>query len=378
MTDKIIKTIHSKNMSQSQPAVIKILGVGGGGCNAVNRMIAVNVANVEFVAINTDTQALLRSASPDVLQIGEKITKGLGVGGNPEVGKRAAEESAEEIRERLIGADMVFITAGMGGGTGTGAAPVVAKLAREEGILTIGVVTKPFEHEGKVRMEQAEEGIRNLKEYTDALIVIPNERVFNVINEKIVLDTFYQIIDDVLRQSIQAITDVITVTGEINRDFADVKSILTNSGTALIGMGESASSNVKEAVKNAVTSPLLDSYDISKAEKALVNITTNSKDTAMTLQEIFNDIKSYGINGHIFLGHTIDNTLDNKVKITIIATGFNKNVDLDKDNNTNKNQEFLLQKSLVVDEEEIDPLRPAYMYWKPKFLKQDESFDPNI
>jgi cell division protein FtsZ len=376
MTDKIIKTIHNKNMSQSQPAIIKILGVGGGGCNAVNRMIAVGVANVEFVAINTDTQALLRSASPDILQIGEKITKGLGVGGNPEVGKRAAEESAEEIRERLIGADMVFITAGMGGGTGTGAAPVVAKLSREEGILTIGVVTKPFEHEGKVRMEQAEEGIRNLKEYTDALIVIPNERVFNVINEKIVLDTFYQIIDDVLRQSIQAITDVITVTGEINRDFADVKSILTNSGTALIGMGESASSNVKEAVKNAVTSPLLDSYDISKAEKALVNITTNSKDTAMTLQEIFNDIKSYGINGHIFLGHTIDNTLDNKVKITIIATGFNKNIELSK-GNINKNQEFLLQKSLVADEEEIDPLRPAYMYWKPKFLKQDDSFDQN-
>ncbi|MDR0985196.1 MAG: cell division protein FtsZ [Endomicrobium sp.] len=353
---------REQNNNTMQPAIIKILGVGGGGCNAVNRMISTNVGNVEFVAINTDAQALLKSLAPDVLQIGEKITKGLGVGGNPEVGRRAAEESAEEIRDRLIGADMVFITAGMGGGTGTGAAPVVAKLAKEEGILTVGVVTRPFEHEGKIRMSQAEEGIRNLKEYTDALIVIPNERVFGIINEMVALNSFYHIIDDVLRQSIQAITDVITVTGEINRDFADVKNILINSGTALIGMGESSSANVKEAVRKAVTSPLLDNYDISKAEKALVNITTSAKDTALILQEIFNDIKSYGISGHIFLGHTIDETLDNKVKITIIATGFNKSTLLDK--NTKKK---FTQKDF--DTEEVDTAKPVYTYWKPKFLK---------
>jgi len=360
--------LPTKKTNAGQPATIKILGVGGGGCNAVNRMIAANVGNVDFVAINTDAQALLRSSAPDIVQIGEKITKGLGVGGNPEVGRCAAEESAEEIRGRLVGADMVFVTAGMGGGTGTGAAPVVAKFAKEQGILTVGVVTKPFEHEGKVRMAQAEEGIKNLKEYTDALIVIPNERVFNVINERIALDAFYQIIDDVLRQSIQAITDVITVTGEINRDFADVKNILSNSGTALIGIGESTSSYVKEAVKKAVTSPLLDNYDISKAEKVLVNITTNSNVAALTLQEIFNDIKSYGIDGHVFFGHTIDNRIDDKIKITIIATGFKTAESEIVVKNKNLRSDLFSQCDLT-NTEETDPSKPAYTYWKPRFLK---------
>ncbi|MDR1474515.1 MAG: cell division protein FtsZ [Endomicrobium sp.] len=364
--------LPSKEMNVGQPAVIKIMGVGGGGCNAVNRMIAANVGNVEFVAINTDAQALLKSSATDILQIGEKITKGLGVGGNPEVGRQAAEESIEEIRGRIIGADMVFVTAGMGGGTGTGAAPIIAKLAKEEGILTVGVVTKPFEHEGKIRMQQAEEGIKNLKEYTDALIVIPNERVFNVINERVALDAFYQIIDDVLRQSVQAITDVITVTGEINRDFADVKNILLNSGTALIGIGEGSSTEVKEAVKKAITSPLLDNYDISKASKALVNITTNSNIAAIKLQEIFNDIKNYGINGHVFFGHTIDNRLDDKVKITIIATGFpfeDFKEELKEKEEKEISQPDFFSQSVLSQSEDIDPSKPAYTYWKPKFLK---------
>ena len=365
MSMKIV--LPQEEVNSGQFATIKILGVGGGGCNAVNRMIAANVGNVEFVAINTDAQALLKSAATDVLQIGEKITKGLGVGGNPEMGRQSAEESLEDIRGRLIGADMVFITAGMGGGTGTGAAPIVAKLAKESGILTIGVVTKPFEHEGKVRMAQAEEGIKNLEEFTDALIVIPNERVFNVINERIALVTFYQIIDDVLRQSIQAITDVITVTGEINRDFADVRNILSNAGTALIGIGESTSDIPKEAVKKALTSPLLDNYDISKSKKALVNITTNSSVTAFTLQEIFSDIKNYGINGHVFFGHTIDNRLDDKIKVTIIATGFASDDLPDNFSVANVQQDlFLEQKSKIKD---IEPSKPAYTYWKPKFLK---------
>ncbi|MCA6072554.1 MAG: cell division protein FtsZ [Endomicrobium sp.] len=360
--------LPSKETNAGQPAIIKIIGIGGGGCNAVNRMIAANVGNVEFVAINTDAQALLKSSAPDVLQIGEKITKGLGVGGNPELGRQAAEESLEEIRGRLLGADMIFVTSGMGGGTGTGVAPIVAKLAKEEGILTVGVVTKPFEHEGKVRMAQAEEGIKNLKEYTDAIIVIPNERVFNVINERVALDAFYQIIDDVLRQSIQAITDVITVTGEINRDFADVKNILNNAGTALIGIGESTSSDVKEAVKKAATSPLLDNYDISKAKKALVNITTNSNITALILQEIFNDIKSYGINGHVFFGHTIDNRLDNKIKITIIATGFSVDEFGALAETQTPQPDFFSQRDLP-QVEVMDSSKPAYTYWKPKFLK---------
>ncbi|MDR0956313.1 MAG: cell division protein FtsZ [Endomicrobium sp.] len=365
MNIKII--LPSKETTARQSAVIKIIGVGGGGCNAINRMIAANVDNVEFVAINTDAQALLKSAASDILQIGEKITKGLGVGGNPEVGRKAAEESIEEIKSRIIGADMIFITAGMGGGTGTGAAPIIAKLAKEAGILTIGVVTKPFEHEGKVRMAQAEDGIKNLKEYTDALIIIPNERVFNVINERISLDAFYQIIDDVLRQSIQAITDVITVIGEINRDFADVKNILSNAGTALIGIGESTSANVKEAIKKAATSPLLDNYDISKAKKSLINITTNSNIQALTLQEIFNDIKNYGINGHVFFGHTIDNRLDDKIKVTIIATGFevhNSVPTIEKQ----KIQSELFSQQELLQNEVVDVSKPAYTYWKPKFL----------
>ncbi|MDR2812088.1 MAG: cell division protein FtsZ, partial [Endomicrobium sp.] len=321
-----------------------------------------------FVAINTDAQTLLKSSAPDILQIGEKITKGLGVGGNPEVGKQAAEESIEEIKGRLVGADMVFVTAGMGGGTGTGAAPIIAKLAKESGILSIGVVTKPFEHEGKIRMQQAEDGINNLKEYTDALIVIPNERVFNVINERVALDAFYHIIDDVLRQSIQAITDVITVTGEINRDFADVKNILLNSGTALIGIGESSGSDSKEAVKKAVTSPLLDNYDISKAAKALVNITTNSNISAIKLQEVFNDIKSYGINGHVFFGHTIDNRLDDKIKITIIATGFQLGDSKEDPKEKEEISDFFSQHTFS-NSENIESSKPAYTYWKPKFLK---------
>jgi cell division protein FtsZ len=361
--------LPSKDMNTGQPAGIKIMGVGGGGCNAINRMIAANVGNVEFVAINTDAQALLKSSAPDILQIGEKITKGLGVGGNPEVGKQAAEESIEEIKGRLIGADMVFVTAGMGGGTGTGAAPIIAKLAKEAGILTVGVVTKPFEHEGKIRMQQAEDGIKNLKKYTDALIVIPNERVFNVINERVALDAFYHIIDDVLRQSIQAITDVITVTGEINRDFADVKNILLNSGTALIGIGESSGSDSKEAVKKAVTSPLLDNYDISKATKALVNITTNSNIAAIKLQEIFNDIKSYGINGHVFFGHTIDNRLDDKIKITIIATGFQLGDSKEDPKEKKEIQPDFFSQQISSNSENIESSKPAYTYWKPKFLK---------
>jgi cell division protein FtsZ len=361
--------LPSKEMNSGQPAVIKVLGVGGGGCNAVNRMIAANVSNVEFVAINTDAQALLKSCASDILQIGEKITKGLGVGGNPEMGRQAAEESIEEIKGRLSGADMVFITAGMGGGTGTGTAPIIAKLAREEGILTVGVVTKPFEHEGKIRMRQAEDGIKNLKEHTDALIVISNERVFNVINERIALDSFYHIIDDVLRQSVQAITDVITITGEINRDFADVKNILLNSGTALIGIGESSGAESKEAVKQAVTSPLLDNYDISKASKALVNITTNSNITAINLQEIFNEIKNFGINGHVFFGHTIDNRLDDRIKITIIATGFQLEELKEESKEKEEIQPDFFSQQVLLNSDNIEPSKPAYTYWKPKFLK---------
>jgi cell division protein FtsZ len=363
--------LKKKNVDKN--IIIKIIGVGGGGCNVINKMIASNVDNVDFVAINTDVQSLLKSSANDVLQIGEKITKGLGVGGNPEIGRQSAEENIEEIKNKIIGSDIVFIAACMGGGTGTGVAPIIAKFAKNEKILTIGIVTKPFEHEGKIRMLQAEEGIKNLKKYTDVLITIPNDRVFNVINEKASLESFYQIIDDVLRQIVQAITNVITMTGEINRDFADIKNILTNAGTALIGIGESIISNVKDAVKKAIINPLLDTYDISKAKKILVNITTNSNISALTLKEIFNDIKSYGINGHIFFGHIIDNKLDDKIKVTIIATGFKNDVVIynNDENQTLKTDAFIDSKNNFYKKEKeyIDPLKPAYTYWKPKFLK---------
>ncbi len=359
--------LPTENTNSGQPALIKVIGVGGGGSNAVNRMIAANVSGVEFIAVNTDVQVLRESAAPVRVQIGERISKGLGVGGNPVVGQKAAEESMDIIRETVKGADMVFVTAGMGGGTGTGAAPIVAQIARAEGILTVGVVTKPFGFEGEVRMNQAEEGIRNLKNYTDTLIVIPNERVFNVVDERMSAKALYQIIDDVLRQSVQAITDVITVPGEINMDFADVRTIISNSGTALIGIGESASSdNVKEAITKAISSPLLDNYDISQAEKMLINVTTNSTVSALKIKEIGEVIKSYDMNGHIYYGHAIDNRLDDKIKITIIATGFKSDVPEKKE----LGQATLFDADLNTNEQnEIDFSKPAYTYWKSKKLK---------
>ena len=361
---KIILPVENAN--NGQPAVIKVIGVGGGGSNAVNRMIAANVGGVEFIAINTDVQVLRESAAPVRLQIGERISKGLGVGGNPSIGQKAAEESSEIIRETIKGADMVFITAGMGGGTGTGAAPVVAQIAKSEGILTVCIVTKPFGFEGNVRMSQADEGINNIKNFTDTLIVIPNERVFNVVDERMSAKALYQIIDDVLRQSVQAITDVITVPGEINMDFADVRTIVSNSGTALIGIGESANSdNVKEAISKAVSSPLLDNYDISQAEKMLINVTTNSTVSALKLKEIGEVIKSYDMKGHIYYGHAIDNRLDDKIKITIIATGFKSDSPVKKE----IAQGSLFDSSVHEDSMTMDFSKPAYTYWKGKKLK---------
>lgn len=355
----------TENSAGGQPALIKVVGVGGGGSNAVNRMIAANVSGVEFIAINTDVQVLRESAAPVRVQIGERISKGLGVGGNPAIGQKAAEESMDIIRETIKGADMVFVTAGMGGGTGTGAAPIVAQIARAEGILTVGVVTKPFGFEGEVRMRQAEEGISNLKSYTDTLIVIPNERVFNVVDERMSAKALYEIIDDVLRQSVQAITDVITAPGEINMDFADVKTIISNSGTAMIGIGESASTdNIKEAMTKAVSSPLLDNYDLSLAEKMLINITTNANVSALKIKEIGDIIKSYKMNGHIYYGHAIDNRLDDKIKITIIATGFKTDMPVKRE----LGQASLFENSELEESPEIDFSKPAYTYWKTKKL----------
>ncbi|MDR1695780.1 MAG: cell division protein FtsZ [Endomicrobium sp.] len=367
---KIILPSDSSN--NGQPAVIKVIGVGGGGSNAVNRIIAANVSGVEFIAVNTDIQALRGSTAPVRVQIGEKTAKGRGGGGDPLIGQKAAEESEDILRETVRGADMVFVAAAMGGATGTGAAPVVAQIARSEGVLTIGIVTKPFEWEEKQKMDIAEEGIKKLRGFTDALIIIPNERVFNVVDPTMPWNVLYEFIDGILRQSVQAITDVITQSGEINVDFADVKNILTDSGTALIGIGESSvSGDVKDAVKKAITSPLLGDIDISLSRKMLVHITANSNLSVGQFKEITDTIKSYGMQGHIKYGQRTDNRIDDKIRVIIIATGF--------EDEAAREDEKTGQRVFSLDDnapaapaeqpEEIDFSKPAYTYWKSKKLK---------
>ena len=304
---------------------IKVIGVGGGGNNAVNRMTS-SVKGVEFISVNTDMQALVKSNATTKIAIGEKITKGHGAGSNPDVGAKAAEESEDEIRRALEGADMVFVTSGMGGGTGTGAAPVVAKLAQEMGILTVGIVTKPFAFEGKKRMEQAEAGIERLKEYVDSLIIIPNERLKEV-GEKITLMNAFQVADDVLRRGVQSITELINIPEYINLDFADVTSIMKNAGYAHMGVGEaSGKDKASEAAKSAISSPLLETT-ISGARGILISITA-SPDIALEDIDIASDFISSEAaeDATVIWGAAFDETLEDTMRVTIIATGFeNKN-----------------------------------------------------
>ena len=301
---------------------IKVIGVGGGGNNAVNQMITDNVRGVEFIAINTDMQALVHSSVTKKITIGEKITKGHGAGSNPEIGAKAAEESIEEIQSAITGADMVFVTAGMGGGTGTGAAPVVARVAREMGILTVGIVTKPFLFEGKRRMTQAETGIANLQEFVDALIIIPNERLKQV-EEKITMMNAFKVSDDVLRRGVQSITELINVPGYINLDFADVTSIMKDAGYAHMGVGQATGKDkAEEAARMAISSPLLET-SISGSRGIIISITASPDigmddiDIASTLvqQEAHED-------ANIIWGVAFDSDLEDTMKVTIIATGF--------------------------------------------------------
>ncbi len=312
---------------------IKVIGVGGGGNNAVNRMISSSIRGVDYIAINTDKQALAKSSAQHKIPIGEKITKGHGAGANPEVGARAAEESIEEIRNAISGADMVFITAGMGGGTGTGAAPVVAKIAQEMGILTIGIVTKPFAFEGKKRMEQAEAGIRSFREFVDSLVIIPNERLKQVTETRITLINAFEIADGVLSHGVQSISDTINKPGYINLDFADVTSVMQNAGYAHMGVGEGSGKEKAEvAAKAAISSPLLETT-ISGAQGILVNITA-APDIGM--DEI--DIASSMIqaeadpDANVIWGVIFDPDLEDKMKITIIATGFENKAEQDAEN----------------------------------------------
>jgi cell division protein FtsZ len=304
-------------------ARIKVIGIGGGGGNAVNRMIEAGVEGVEFITVNTDAQALLNSAAPVSVRIGDKLTKGLGAGGRPETGERAAEESIETLAEVIRGSDMVFITAGMGGGTGSGASPVVAKLARETGSLTVGVVTRPFEFEGARRRRVADESIANLKEYVDALITIPNQRLLHIVDPKTPFTEAFRIADDVLRQGIQGISDLIIKPGMINLDFADVKSIMRDAGSALMAIGRGTGENrTGDAARNAIESPLLE-MSIDGATGVLYNITGGTDLSLAEINEAAEVIRAAADeDAEIIFGTSIDETLGRDVAITLIATGF--------------------------------------------------------
>jgi cell division protein FtsZ len=306
-------------------AQIKVIGVGGGGSNAVDRMIESEIRGVEFITVNTDAQALLRSQAPVRIRIGDRVTRGLGAGGNPTVGEKAAEESREELTEALKGADMVFITAGMGGGTGTGAAPVVAALARELGALTIGVVTRPFTFEGARRRQNAEGGIAGLKERVDTLITIPNDQLLKVVDKRLPMTDAFKMADDVLRQGIQGISELITVPGLINLDFADVKSIMSNAGSALMAIGYgTGEGRAAEAARAAVASPLLD-IDINGARGILFNITSGEDLTLYEVNEAAEIItQAADPEAQIIFGTAIDPRMQNDVRITVIATGFDQ------------------------------------------------------
>jgi cell division protein FtsZ len=317
------KNMNSNLIIPSNVAQIKVIGVGGGGCNAVNRMIQSNVVGVEFWQINTDAQALSQSMGTYCLQIGQKLTRGLGAGGNPAIGQKAAEESRDEIAKALENTDLVFITAGMGGGTGTGAAPIVAEIAKEMGCLTVGVVTRPFTFEGRRRTTQADDGILALENKVDTLIVIPNNKLLSVIPSETPLQESFRMADDTLRQGVQGISDIITIPGLVNVDFADVRAVMADAGSALMGIGiGSGKSRAKEGAVAAISSPLLES-SIEGATGVVLNITGGHD---LTLQEVNTAAETiYDIvdpNANIIFGAVIDEKMQGEVRITVIATGF--------------------------------------------------------
>ena len=304
-------------------ANVKVIGVGGGGCNAVNRMYLEKIEGVDYLAVNTDAQHLLELEVPTKLPIGASLTRGLGVGGSPELGKDAAEESRDELYEVLRGADMVFVAAGMGGGTGTGAAPIMAEIAKETGALTIGVVTKPFRFEGHKRRRQAEDGVERLKERVDSLIAIPNDRLLELCSEDVTTEQAFKMADDVLRQGVQAIAELVTVSGVINLDFADVKTIMSGAGAAWMAIGEGKGGNrAIEAAKNAIASPLLD-VQITGAKGVLLNVTGGNDLTLNEVHAAADLIESVvDPDANIIFGMTKDPKLEDEVRVTIIATGF--------------------------------------------------------
>ena len=332
-----------------QSAVIKVIGVGGGGGNAVNTMITGNIHKVDFIVANTDAQALRTSKAPVKLQLGRELTKGLGAGSKPEVGTAAALENKEQLVEAIKGSDLVFIAAGMGGGTGTGAAPVIAEVARETGVLTVGVVTKPFTYEGKARAALAEQGIADLKKHVDSLIIIPNDRLISLASRNMPLFDAFKPADDVLRQAVQGIAELITSTGLMNLDFADVKTVMSVRGMAMMGIGVGTGENrAADAVSNAISSPLLEDNDISGAKGVLVNITGSG---AMTMDD-YNTVnrivhEKVHEDANIKIGVVRDDEMGDTIKVTVIATGFGDRFDTEKGRDFRKNSLALADKHAV-------------------------------
>jgi cell division protein FtsZ len=307
-----------------RPAKIKVIGIGGGGCNAVSRMATSDFGGVEFVVINTDAQALKASPVSSKLQVGEKLTKGLGAGSNPEIGRKAAIEDTDKVLSILEGCDMVFVTAGLGGGTGTGASPIVANLAKEMGILTVAVVTRPFQFEGKVRSRQAEDGLMELKAAVDTLITIPNQRLLNVVERQTSFLDAFRIADSILQQAVQGISDLVVIPGLINLDFADVRTIMAEKGIALMGTGMASGENrATEAANRAISSPLLENVSIEGAKGVLINITGSSNLSLYEVNEASSAIfQAAHPDAHVIFGAVVDEKMADEMKVTVIATGF--------------------------------------------------------
>ncbi len=326
MTNSFGPSNFENGYSAANKAVIKVIGVGGGGGNAINRMITQGLSGVDFYAMNTDAQVLATSAAQNRLQLGEKLTGGLGAGGNPMVGEKAADESRDQIMSCIDGADMVFVTAGMGGGTGTGAAPIIAQIAKEVGALTVGVVTKPFSFEGNMKMRQAVEGLERLREHVDSLIVVPNNRLISVVDKKASFKEAFYIVDEVLARGVQGISDIITVPGLINIDFADVRAIMKASGSAIMGIGTAnGEGRALEAAKKAINSPILEN-SINGAAGVIINVTGGSD---LTLHEVYEaaDVINEAIldDANVIFGAVIDERIQGDISITVIATGFELN-----------------------------------------------------
>ncbi|MBA7634004.1 Cell division protein FtsZ [subsurface metagenome] len=354
------------------PAKIKVIGLGGGGCNAITRMVQEEIQGVEFIAINTDSQALAITEAPTRIQLGEKLTKGLGVGGDHVQGQKAAEESRDELKEIISGADMVFITCGMGGGTGTGAAPVIAELGKQSGALTIAVVTKPFSFEGIHRYQVSDEGIVRLLGKVDTLIIIPNDRLLDLCDQKTGVDNAFKLADDVLRHGVQAISEVITVPGLINLDFADVKAVMKDAGPAWMSIGVGSGKNRSvEAAKEALASPLLD-VSIEGSKGVLFNVVGGSSLTLFEVNEAAEIIKqAVDPEANIIFGVAHDPNMDNEVRITLIATGFKSKIGLAE---VSQEDEFTQLLKSLKSEEELDV--PSFLR-RPLFSHRRQAITPS-